>query len=523
MKIFKKSKIITLTMIVAILSFCFIGIFNKAEATTANKITKVGPYLFNASDGLRWYTLVAAGEETENDFKSENYPFIPTTITEEMISSKKAIPLYTYDESGNRIEANELNDNRIMPTDSTRILVSKNGKSYDWFFMAKNIASVLGVDENTIELQYVVNMPAAGTVAAQQSVVIKQKGGTITKGITAEEKARIDAYNKAIFLSNAYKDVATEYAGTEEMWNDTDSEIVREYTFLSAKAILEDGREYSLVIGANDKYVSNWVAVETKGKPEIKFDTELSYTAEISDIHKKVTGEIVNGTFVVGYDKENPEKDADVTATIKSITNLDILTVNGVALTNDGKPNSIGWYYADVNNKKEISKVYPFETYNNLKDNGMVTEKVTLGTVDGLTSEQTVSIKWPFRITKVVYDPIEITDETNKVTVTVTTNLPMDKDKLPEGWAFTTDAEGKSQHKIYKVYTRENGDVNKEIVVKENGRPDTDSTNVKITWPKKESLPDKIPQTGTGYFVLLIIAGVSVVAIVSYRLIKFNK
>lgn len=285
-------------------------------------------------------------------------------------------------------------------------------------------------------------------------------------------------------------------------------------------AIVESEKiTYTLTLGSDQNWYLVPDKVLTPAQPDKKeeFSTTLSYTAVIDG--KTITGELKDGTYYPGFDEKQPEKDADVTAYIKSNNDLPILETDGVALTTDGKPNSKGWYYVDVNDKTVIAKIYPFDDYDNLNDNGMVKEKVVLTSTDGLKDDQTVSIKWPFRIIKETQDPETITEETKKVIVTITTNLPMDEKKLPEGWKFTTDDEGKTQHRIEKEYTRDGGNVNEPVIVTAHGRTDTDSTKVKITWPEK--LPLKHPQTGGTLTIAILAVFALGFCVVTYR--KFRK
>ena len=42
--------------------------------------------------------------------------------------------------------------------------------------------------------------------------------------------------------------------------------------------------------------------------------------------------------------------------------------------------------------------------------------------------------------------------------------------KLPSDWKFTQDEEGKTQHRIYKEYLRNDGNKEEEIIVTANGK-----------------------------------------------------
>ena len=179
--------------------------------------------------------------------------------------------------------------------------------------------------------------------------------------------------------------------------------------------------------------------------------------------------------------------------------------------------NEDGWYYPSVNDKTTIAKLYPFSKYDNSTDNGMVTEKVELENEEGLKSNQTVSIKWPFRIIDKTYDPKDITQDTKTVTVTITTNLPMDPSKIPDGWTIVPDTDN---HKITKTYNR--GDnVNEDVTVYKNKTGDTANTDVTIDWSGNK--PSVLPQTGESIKVLALIVLCLGIAIVFVKKVKNNK
>lgn len=246
-----------------------------------------------------------------------------------------------------------------------------------------------------------------------------------------------------------------------------------------------------------------------------EFDTTLEYIAKIDE--KEVGGTVENEVYKPNYDKDNIKRDADVTAIIKSTNGDNIVTVNGKALDSTGKTNEDGWYYPNVNDKTTIAKLYPFSKYDNSTDNGMVTEKVELENEEGLKSNQTVSIKWPFRIIDKTYDPKDITQDTKTVTVTITTNLPMDPSKIPDGWTIAPDTDN---HKITKTYNR--GDnVNEDVTVYQNKTGDTANTDVTINWSGNK--PSVLPQTGESIKVLALIVLCLGIAIVFVKKVKNNK
>lgn len=304
-------------------------------------------------------------------------------------------------------------------------------------------------------------------------------------------------------------------------------------------SIVANGKVYYLVFGydsskkvdnlgnegtGGERYAFNWYFLTSFDElpDDSEFSTELEYEAYIGN--KDVGGTIEDGTFLPNYDKDNIKEDADVTAIIKSTTDEDIAQVNEKYLNPDGTPNDEGWYYKYQDNKKVIAKIYPFEKYDNSTDNGMVTEKVTLTSSEGNTDEQTVSIKWPFRIIDVTYDPETPTDDTDEVTVTIETNLPMDPDKVPDGWTIVPNTDN---HKITKTF-KKGEDVNTDVTVYQNGTGDSDKTNIKYDWPSDDGkdntvAPTKHPNTGETFTILLVIAILVSTAVIAKKKIKLKK
>lgn len=312
------------------------------------------------------------------------------------------------------------------------------------------------------------------------------------------------------------------YSFEEKNENETPE---NKYFVLSTKVKANIGNDvitYTLTLGKDQ----DWYLVPDKMQEDKEFSTEISYLALIDgkDVGQntkyKEENKIASSVFCPGFDEKQPAKDADVTVTIKSKTDLPILQTNGVPVKEDGKANSEGWYYVDVNNKKVVAKVYKFEDYKNLKDNGKVTENVILASENDLSDEQKVAITWPFRIIDVKYDPTEITEKTEKVTVTITTNLPIDKEKLPDGWKFTTDDEGTEQRRVSKVYEKKDGkNIDEIVTLKQNGTDVTASTPVEIAW--KEKLSPKMPQTGGTLTVAAAIVILTICSVVAFK--KYKK
>ncbi len=291
-----------------------------------------------------------------------------------------------------------------------------------------------------------------------------------------------------------------------------------------------NGKKYYLALGYNANVQENkkengiykvnvyLITDKTTNNKADKFDTELSYEAYIGN--KNVGGTNESGTFKPNYDTSDIKKDADVTATITSKTDEEILAVNGVELKNDGSTNEKGWFYPDLDNKKIIAKQYKFDTYDNSTDNGKVTENVTLTGSKSGKDEQTVSIKWPFRIIDVTYNTQTPTKDTNEVTVTIETNLPMDPNKVPDGWTIVPNTDN---HKITRTF-KKGEDINTDVTVYQNGTGDSDKTNVKIDWPSDDTVaPTKHPNTGET-FTMLVVIGISIFsAVIAKKKIKFKK
>lgn len=554
----KKSKIIATILVVMMLCTSYFGLFCKVEAGIVSG-TDATKYNFNAEDVRNWSSGVGAGIENFDDVESDLWPFEGTTITSDKLASKEIIAL-------NLGEFNIFQDNQLDASDAAYINGIAHGK--DDFKIIPQLVNELGINEQDITVTYTINMPEKIDIDALKSAITtfienndsvktSLEGSkfesiymdlddleipkSVTYTIGKETSTNIELnkkfiilYNCAMFTSEKYKEIYDgSYYGSMEDWftykvmvditngNQTKQLTEPNFTNLSATATLSDGTEYKLVVGKNgEEYVNNWYLLRTKQAeqqtPVIEFETELEYIAIIEG--KDVGGELKEGTFYPGYDVSKEEKDADVTAIITSTTGNDIVQVNDKALKEDGTPNEDGWYYLDVNNKKVVAKDYPFDDYDNLEDNGIVVEKgVKLTSIDGLEDTQDVSIRWPFRIIQVTQDPEKIEEDTDKVRVEITTNLPIEEEKLPDGWKFTDDDEGKTQHRVYREF--EKGEVyDKDVILTANNRTDTDKTHVTVAWPGKA--PES--QTGGNYIAITaaIIACLGI-AIVSYR--KFSK
>ena len=272
-----------------------------------------------------------------------------------------------------------------------------------------------------------------------------------------------------------------------------------------------DGGEWKVIIGTDN----NFYWLQTKAPDVQEFKTTLEYEATVEDVEGKMSGD----TFLPPYfDNDNAKKDSDAIAIIKSKTEEGIKSTNGVDLKEDGKPNSEGWYYPDVEDKTVIEKKYEFDDYDNTIANGMVKETVQLTGTEGGEDTQKPSIKWTFRRkTK--------TEKENKdgsVTVTITYNLPVDPESIPEDWKPVYDKDGKTIHAIEKTI-KKGEDYEKDVIVKQNGTDAKVSTPVKKIWEKDNSQADSIiPQTGVFTVALaIVIIGITAFAITRYR--KLNK
>lgn len=381
-----------------------------------------------------------------------------------------------------------------------------------------NMKLSLDVVGNTNKVSYYVSDNGSEAPKTELSVmlndIVKKLGGTV-KELPDEIVIDGKTYNPS--------------------WGTNANEIARFYYNLAncAKSTLisyeVNGRKVYLVVGyENDKtaegvYKTNLYLVTDKNLDPVpddnKFETELNYEAFIGT--KDVGGKTEDGTFMPSYDETNIKEDADVTATISSKNKEEIVKVNDKEVTVTPSKDQ-PWYYPNPEDKTKVAKQYPFDTYDNSTENGMVSEKVTLTSSDDKTSEQNVSIKWPFRIIDKTYDPETPTDDTTEVTVTIETNLPMDPDKVPQGWTMVPNTDN---HKIRKTY-KKGEKIDEDVTVYQNKTGNSDKTHVKYTWPgdkTDKSVSDKIiSQTGEKVSLALIIAVLAIVAAIVINKKKNN-
>lgn len=274
------------------------------------------------------------------------------------------------------------------------------------------------------------------------------------------------------------------------------------YTELGQKArklkltvTVPDGRAFALVTG-NDH---NFYLMDPN---YVGFDTAISYSSTEE-------GKLESGTYYVPYTENDVnKKDLDVTAKITSKTDENIAYINDVALNADGTPNSEKWFYPDVNDKKVIARVYPFDEYDNTTYNGYVPRvqvKLT-GDKNGV-SYQTPSIEWTFR-RKVI---TETENPDGSVTVVIEYNLPVDKSSIPSDWEPIYDEDGATIHKIKRTI-KKGEDYDKDVTVKRNGSDDKVTTHVTKKWNLK-----KIPQAGEPAFVVAIGAIIVIAVVITRR------
>lgn len=373
----------------------------------------------------------------------------------------------------------------------------------------------------------------------EKTLTAEVDNGNNAKSFWGSEFESDDVYRSICeYFGDEYGNTYEAYYGTTDKYNiELDNIYSIERTMFDKKInqqilFIVDGEQYNFVYGyytnsKNDKGIYNvnaYLVYDNQEPAPGEFATTLDYEAYIGT--KDVGGTVSEGTYLPNYDKENEKEDADVTAIIKSTTDEKIKEVNGVELKNDGTPYedgaAKGWYYIDPDDQKVIAKQYKFDDYDNSTDNGMVEEVVELKSSEGNKSTQNVSIKWPFRIIDVTYDPEKITEDTDKVTVTIETNLPMDPQKIPDGWELV---ENTDNHKITRTF-KKGEDIDKDVTVYQNGTKDSDTTNVKIDWPdgKKDNTvaPTPHPKTGETFTILLVVAIIITFAVITRKKSKLK-
>ena len=568
-----KEKSKKMLLMVTIISILFSTLATIFSGKTFAKVTNYTETNRNISSWMIAYAQAAANQKPIPDWAKENGFDITSINDKEVISFENATGLYQgfYDSSFNdqtwkaliawkgllcqlvsKEENNKLDDNNELVlslkkmginTENLKLTatVVADGKTYELdsskheyteeqlkeIFEGDIIDDKTTITFNTdgvggtVNNQTVNNIKTISIDGESATVLDKDNNKFVTNGIAFDEfsvktentKITKDGKEMDLFSNSEVKKflVNLSYAKVIKKW-------VLDYTVTGGMDV--DDANFKVVDGNNDTWIlvlgqdAKCYLVNSKVFND-EFDTTLEYIAKIDE--KEVGGTVENEVYKPNYDKDNIKRDADVTAIIKSKNGDNIATVNGKALDSTGKANEDGWYYPNVNDKTTIAKLYPFSKYDNSTDNGMVTEKVELGNEEGLKSNQTVSIKWPFRIIDKTYDPKDITQDTKTVTVTITTNLPMDPSKIPDGWTIVPDTDN---HKITKTYNR--GDnVNEDVTVYQNKTGDTANTDVTINWSGNK--PSVLPQTGESIKVLALIVVCLVIAIVFVKKVKNNK
>lgn len=568
-----KEKSKKMLLMVTIISILFSTLATIFSGKTFAKVTNYTETNRNISSWMIAYAQAVANQKPIPDWAKENGFDITSINDKEVISFENATGLYQgfYDSSFNdqtwkaliawkgllcqlvsKEENNKLDDNNELVlslkkmginTENLKLTatVVADGKTYELdsskheyteeqlkeIFEGDIIDDKTTITFNTdgvggtVNNQTVNNIKTISIDGESATVLDKDNNKFVTNGIAFDEfsvktentKITKDGKEMDLFSNSEVKKflVNLSYAKVIKKW-------VLDYTVTGGMDV--DDANFKVVDGNNDTWIlvlgqdAKCYLVNSKVFND-EFDTTLEYIAKIDE--KEVGGTVENEVYKPNYDKDNIKRDADVTAIIKSKNGDNIATVNGKALDSTGKANEDGWYYPNVNDKTTIAKLYPFSKYDNSTDNGMVTEKVELGNEEGLKSNQTVSIKWPFRIIDKTYDPKDITQDTKTVTVTITTNLPMDPSKIPDGWTIVPDTDN---HKITKTYNR--GDnVNEDVTVYQNKTGDTANTDVTINWSGNK--PSVLPQTGESIKVLALIVVCLGIAIVFVKKVKNNK
>lgn len=568
-----KEKSKKMLLMVTIISILFSTLATIFSGKTSAKVKNYSETITNASDWLVAYAVSGSGNTTIKDWIKSNGFDITSIKNQDVLNFEKATKVYK-EFSNNLFDVQDtvaLLNWRSTLYESVKIN-GENGNSYNDLISSfkqmgintenLKLTATIFADGKTYELdsdkreyteEQLVEMFEGDIIDGKTTITFSNDGVNSTiDGVTVENIKTITVENdtitivdknnksvttkKGFFLNNGSQDTENIKITKDGKNIDLiqDSKAKKEFLGIhffeninkwAIRYELTDGMvcdkvNFRVVDGDNNTWVlvlgqdQNCYLVNNKVFND-EFDTTLEYIAKIDE--KEVGGTVENEVYKPNYDKDNIKRDADVTAIIKSKNGDNIATVNGKALDSTGKANEDGWYYPNVNDKTTIAKLYPFSKYDNSTDNGMVTEKVELGNEEGLKSNQTVSIKWPFRIIDKTYDPKDITQDTKTVTVTITTNLPMDPSKIPDGWTIVPDTDN---HKITKTYNR--GDnVNEDVTVYQNKTGDTANTDVTINWSGNK--PSVLPQTGESIKVLALIVLCLGIAIVFVKKVKNNK
>ena len=489
---------------------------------------------FNATEFLTIYSLNSV--DVNPDAGPKAYKKDRQAIVEGLI------PIYYYNNATGEVEKTSessssrvWDDGKIDARDASNILVLAKGSGeiessastaqmiINWDQQAQDIifslADYLKIARGDVSLVVKVTTPKIEGVT-EEATSYEVNNTTKFTDVNLAKVANTEVVNYQ--TAKAYFD-ANKEDPTAEYNSDVNIPGIQQIVTVTAKT--KNGAEYGMVLGEdNNFYLFQTKEGEKEPEPDPEdkeFKTDLTYRAEASG--KKVDGKMDKDVFLPPYyvdEDKNAKKDADAIGIITSKTDEEIVATNDVALTDKnvkGNPNSEGWYYPDLNNKKVIEKEYPFDDYNNPKDNGAVKETVKLTGKDGGIDSQTPNIRWTLR--RINFEKKKNDDKS--ITVTITYNLPIDEKSIPDGWKPIVDEDG-GIRKITRTF-KEGEDYKKNVTVEQNGESTaTVTTPVEVKWEKDDSKADKvIPQTGAFTVALIaIVAGIAVFAYTRFRRLR---
>ncbi len=449
------------------------------------------------------------------------------------------IPIHAFDGDNSGLDG--LADGTIDASDAQTILQitldairphEASTELYDEFTakLKKDVADFLDVDSSEIKTDLIVKVN--DSVLEKYGIEDYKVFGGETNTVIVTDDTTIEQreayYDDATYLGAKIFDVSKEELD-DMLANMTEDEagyllgklyyvISHLLTIRVENTVTVDGEErvYRMTLVAvpvEDETVDDlalyfcWVPQDIVDDDEFGVNIKYFSTVPKTEVEWKQE----NGTFYPPYyDNDIDKKDSDVVVKIRSKIQEKIVAVNGVAMNEDGTPNSEGWYYPDKRDKYTIAKSYPFDTYNTTEFNGIVKESLTItGENDG-EAKQDISIQWTFRRRSLN----QTENEDESTTVTISFNLPIDKESIPEGWNPIYDADGETIHAITMLVPKGKG-YDKDVVVKQNGTEATVSTKVTIA-------PTVIPQAGESFIFAVIVLGILVFAITRFRKIDKN-
>lgn len=537
----KLKKFIAMILATIMVLFSFTAVLNKSEAWITNNGVDIDlikehippiygqqmdKYQFNPIEILEIYALNVEGENA-------NFKYAVPANQEGLIPVKA----WEYDENNKLvIESDHWEDGRLDAVDSSVILgklasasalvkgekmtIEQRNKSFQDGVLdfSGSLVDNKKVDIDDIDdiVTYVtvIYPKVEGVTSGSESYIINTKTGITEEIVKKSEK--YDEYNREIARTMARQELIENGKTEEDITKEEFEKKVDDYMdsciqqSIQVEVVAPDKSHYKLVCGTDYNFYLEKTYQEPEKVPHTEFATDLSYTA-VTEQNEKIDGKMDSDgkTFLPPYyDNDNSKKDTDAIATIKSKTEEDIIKVDGVDMKADGSANSEGWYYADVNNKKEISKRYAFDTYNNITYNGIINQIVKVEGALGGTDSQTIQIKWTFRRTK--KETTENKDGSIKVTITY--NLPIDTTKIPEGWEpIYDDAEKTTCHRITKTI-KKGENYEKDVTVYQNGTGVPNTTHVVKIW--------SIPQAGESIVLIVAIIAVGAVLVITHKKIK---